>query len=285
MIDRYTILRAGPSLADATDLLLVEGQSLGDSAYTPEEIRRVLQRPEQYAYIAYLDDAPVGFCSCIETPTNEGERLEIDMLGVTPAHRRGGLGKKLVELSVRQAIKRHVSGFRAIVALDNIASQRTFRRAGFDPSPRALAMVVYRIMGRVPAPFLPKGWSWHIASEGEFDPCGKTGQAFSAVGREHEVYWLTGAGGETVAMAECLRVCTMAYKGLWLERLWAHSGKACQSMARGLVEHAKILGLDEVGCLFPQGHAERQRISFKTEGYSRVGEYIRFEKALGNQGH
>ena len=85
-------------------------------------------------------------------------------------------------------------------------------------------------------------------------------------------------------MAECLRVYTMTYKGLWLERLWARSKRAYLPMARALVEHAKIVGLDEVGYLAPQGDAEEQLASFMTEGYSRVGEYIRFEKVLESQG-
>jgi GNAT superfamily N-acetyltransferase len=267
-------------LAEATDLLSVERRSLKDSPYTPEEIFCILRRPEQYAYIAYLNDVAVGFCSCIETPTSRGNRLEIDMLGVVPAHRRRGLSSQLVAYSVRQAVERKVTRFRAIVALDNIASQRTFYRAGFDASPHPFAMAIHRIRGQTPVPFLPKGWGWHMASEGKFDPYGKAGQPFSAVGRGHDVYWLANAKGETVAMAECLRVCTMAYRGLWLERLWARSKRACASMAHGLVEHAKTLNLDEAGYLIPQECAGDQRLPFISEGYSIVGEYIRFDKAL-----
>jgi len=280
MTDRYTIRRARPLLAEATDLLSVERRSLKDSPYTPEEMFCILRRPGQYAYIAYLDNVAVGFCSCIETPASAGNQLEIDMLGVVPAHRRRGLGRKLVAYSIRQAVERNVTRFRAIVALDNIASQRTFCRAGFDASPHPFAMAVYRIRGQMPVPFLPKGWGWHMASEGKFDSCEKAVQTFSAVGRGREVYWLANVKDETVAMAECLRVYTMAYKGLWLERLWMRSKRACASMAHGLVERAKMLNLDEVGYLIPQECAGDQRLPFIREGYSVVGEYIRFDKAL-----
>jgi len=51
-------------------------------------------------------------------------------------------------------------------------------------------------------------------------------------------------------------------------------------MAHGLVERAKMLNLDEVGYLIPQECAGDQRLPFIREGYSVVGEYIRFDKVL-----
>ena len=72
-----TIRPARPVPADAEALLAVERSSLGDSPYTPEEVLAVLRLPEHYACLALAEGRPVGFCSCFETPTDAGPRLEI----------------------------------------------------------------------------------------------------------------------------------------------------------------------------------------------------------------
>ena len=55
-----------------------------------------------------------------------------------------------------------------------------------------------------------------------------------------------------MALAECQRVQTLAYQGVWIERLWAASDEALSLLARAVIEWGKRLDLDEVGYLAPR---------------------------------
>ena len=281
---------ARPTLADATALLAVEGQSLGDSSYTPEQVLSILQRPEHFAYLASVGGTAVGFCSCFETPTGNGHRLEIDMLGVVPDYRQQGLGTCLIAHSMAEARRRSLQAFRAVVSVDNVSSQRAFRRAGLEPSSHAFDMVVYEIRGLSATKFLPEGWSWHIAQEGTWPAWLArlaNGQAdrrmpdqplhtFNADGCGHEVHWLEDGEASVVAIAECLKVHTVAYEGLWIEKLAADSARSGGWIARAVVERAKSLSLDEVGYLVPSSGKEDIRLSWTREGFLIRGAYYVF---------
>ena len=256
MMDEEQIRRAEATLADAEALLAVERQSLKDSPYTPEEVRQVLSRPEHRAYLAWRGGEPVGFCSCFETPTDTGPRLELDLLGVVPAHRGRGLGTRLIRYSIAQALCEGIRAFRAVVAVDNGASQGAFRRAGLLPEPRPRVLLIYEVRGNAPRGFLPPGWRWQAHDQGP-----------------RQIHSLYAEQGDLVASAECLEVHTCAYSGLWLERGWACSPQAEQYLARALVERAKALNLDEVGYLAPipaLPDADEAWLPWLREGYQRV---------------
>ncbi|HHX65294.1 MAG TPA: GNAT family N-acetyltransferase, partial [Chloroflexi bacterium] len=201
--NRYTLRRTEVNAIDAAMLREVEQRSMGDSDYSVDEVLALLRRPEQYAYLAVSGDesAAVGFVSCIETPTGNGvTRLEIDMLGVVPEHRRRGLALALVTRAMDDAVQRGVRRFRGIVAVDNDASRRVFRRAGFAESPDLYQLVTYDVLGLSPVPFLPWRWSLYTLTEGGgTSPAG--GAPFRATGPGREVHQLQAAGGATVALA------------------------------------------------------------------------------------
>lgn len=267
----YHIRRAQPNLDDTRDLLQVEGQSLADSDYTPQETVAVLRRPEHYAYLAYAGQAPVGFCSCLETPFDAGTRLEIDMLGVLPDHRRRGLATRLIAHSIVEARQRGVRHVRAIVARDNLGSRRAFQRAGLQIAQRT-EMMVYDIQGTAPLEILPPAWQWCILSEG----CSEiptAGRAFCADSGGREAAVLLGPDGVPHAAAECLHVQTLSYCGLWIEALWAVDLADWRLIARLLVERAKALELDEVGYLQPESVSANRSAALLREGYTRVGSY------------
>ncbi len=266
------IRRAEPVLDDARALLAVEHESLGDSPYSPRQIASILGRPEHHAYLAFVGDEAVGFCSCMQTPLGCEGQLEIDMLGVTAAHRRQGIGASLVAHGVGEALERGVGSFRAVVAVDNVASRRTFQSVGFARE-SAVDMMVYQVRGRKPVPFLPSGWTWRTLFGGALCTSALS-QTFDTTGSGREVHHLQDERGNLVAAAECLQVQTMAYVGLWVEKLEMSSQGITERMARALAERAKGLDVDELGYLLPRQETDDVSISLVAAGYENVGEYL-----------
>ena len=272
-MSEYAIRQAEPTLRDATALLRVEGQSLGDSPYRPPQALDLLRTPEHYAYLAFSGERAVGFCSCIELTGIEGRCLEVDMLGVLRESRERGVAAALVRCSLDAARRRGVKRARAVVATDNVASRKVLLKAGLQMPVAPCEMHVHKLHGYGAVPTVPSGWRWHRASGGQFQPLAGPGSAFSACGRGRHVHWLVDGTG-TVAMAECVRIETMAYRGMWLERLWAASDRALRLMARLVVEEAKRLRLDEVGYLCPSsGPRDRARLALLRAEYCSVGSY------------
>jgi ribosomal protein S18 acetylase RimI-like enzyme len=275
MMNHYTIRKARPTEQDAAALRLAEQHSLGDSDYASAEVLQVLRRPEQHTYLAVSDGngEVAGFCSCIETPAAGGAlRLEIDMLGVIAAHRRQGVARRLVGRAMDEAVERGVRACRSVVAVGNVASQGVFRSAGFVAGSAPLRMVTYDILGLHPVEFLPAGWRLQAVGEGVIPaPDGDT--PFEAGGAGRWVHRLEGADGRLQALSEVLEVHTLAYYGMWVERLWVASDVALGVMFRGLIERAKTLDMDMVSRMWPtDGDAGALDVLLRA-GYQVVGEY------------
>jgi ribosomal protein S18 acetylase RimI-like enzyme len=262
---------ARPTLTDAHALLEVERHSLGDSPYTPVEVLGVLRRPEHHAYLALRGGWVVGFCSAIETPTDGGPRLELDMLGVLPSDRRRGIATALLRAAMADAQSRGVQRFRGVVAVDNVASQRAFAAAGLRCASSPRDLTVYALRGDAPLPYLPEGWRADTVHAGVLAAPTEPPRRFGADGAGREVLRLRDAAGRAVALAEVQQVHTLAYTGLWLERHWVASPRALLVLALGLVERARALDLDEVGYLAPTGREEA--VTWVRAGYYVAGRY------------
>ena len=277
----YHLVAARPTLEDAVALLQAERHSLDDCPYTPEEIVEILRGPGQQVCLAWQGPTPVGFCAGLVTPSGAESRLEIDLLGVAPEHRRHGLGTRLVAESVAMARSRGITRFRGLAAVRNKASQGAFTRAGLA-AVRRVRMLLYELRGTHPQPFLPPDHRW-LVEQGESLPPGEACLA-APLGAEPSWWRFRLLFGETtVAESACLRVQTLTYCGLWVETLWAASEEARRVMARGLVEEAKPRDLDEVGYLLPQTLSPSRpgeppaEVSLIREGYRTVGNYLVFE--------
>lgn len=271
-----TIRRALPAQSDAETLLAVERRSLGDSPYTAEEALAVLRRREHHAYLALAAGEPRGFLSCLETPTDDGPRLELDMLGVVPEQRGRGIATALLRTAMEEAEARGVRRFRGAVAEDNLASRRAFERAGLCSGPTPHHLTVYELLGNSPVPYLPEGWSAEVVEEGRVAAPAEPLTSLGADGEGREVLALRDAEGRIVSLAEAVAVHTLSYRGLWLERYWSASPPALLVAARGLVERAKALDLDEVGYLAPPTGAARRTddaLAFVRAGYRVTGRY------------
>jgi len=275
----YSIRRARLSLSEAEALLAVEHHSLGDSSYTPQEILAVMRRPEQYAYVAVSGEEPVGFCSCFETPSVFGCRLELDMLGVVPTHRRRGVATALLKRAVADGHARGVRIFRGLVAVGNMASQWPFRNAGLSASAPAVDMFVRELRPDEALPSLPPaGWTWHPEEDYRSEGGGQVADG-SASAWPQGACWLE-REGIAAAGAECLQVHTMSYRGLWLEGLWAVSDDAWRLIVRLVVAKAEDMRLNMVSYLAPRlfagGGRSRQRSLLEAQGYRALGSYYRF---------
>lgn len=271
----YTIRRVQPLLPDAELLAAVEHASLGDSVYTPAQMRAVLERPEHHVYLATNADGAVGFCACFET--DAGRRLEVDMLGVLPDWRGRGIARSLIEHALGEARARGARSARGVVAAGNTASRRAFEHAGLSARATTAgvvihAMLVYAILGLAPQT-LPDGWQWETnAPEAAQTPSGGAPERVSL-----------SLSGQVVAEADCLPVQTLCYRGLWVERCEVPPGAAERCMARALAERAKQLELDQVGFLAPQPgpqpalRAAPRMLAWVREGYRDMGDYTVYE--------
>ena len=275
----YSIRRARLSLPEAEALLAVEQQSLGDSPYTPQKILAVMQRPEHYAYVAALGDELVGFCSCLETPAADERRLEIDMLGVVPVHRRRGLASRLITRAVAEANTRGIHVFRGAVAVGDTASQRAFQHAGLNRSSYPFDLLVREVHPDDPPASLPASWAWQVKEDNLARIHDDQVTGGYAPDWPQQTCWLE-QEGTAVARAEYLQVCTMAYRGLWLGKLWAVSDEAMGLIARVLAERARELALDKVGHLAPRTPPGNGRSKYaallESQGYRAVGSYYLF---------
>ena len=257
------------TLDDAAALLAVERVSLQDSQYTAAEALAVLHQPDHWAYVAGPKDACVGFLFCFLSPGPDGPQLELDMLGVAPEHRRRGLASRLVDYACQQAAQRGVTRARAIVERGNSASRCAFERAGLHVDQRA-QFNVYEIGGNCPLDFVPSGWSWHKTQDGELT---LAGLRLAARGPFGWLHWLTDGSQQIIAAAECLRVTTLSYRGLWIERLWGGDERSGRLLARAAVEQAKAEDLDEVGYLQVTPAKSSVWPGWEREGFVLIGEY------------
>jgi ribosomal protein S18 acetylase RimI-like enzyme len=271
-MDSFIIRRARPTLEDASRILAVEHASLGDSDYTPAEALGVLRRPEHSALLALDGKDAVGFCSCLRTPASASAaaRFEIDLLGVLPSHQGRGLGTALIRAAQCEAQGQGIRLFRAVVAVDNAASLGAFAHVGMRPCEPPRALLVYAIQGFTQRESLPPAWTARALYRGAV--AAPSGGAFSA-GKGRTLHRLTDGADRTVALAECLEVHTLGYRGLWVEQTWSDSERALGALARWLVEYAKKSRLDEVGhlCSAPEDAPARQ--VWREEGMSTVGDY------------
>jgi len=251
-------------LTDVAALMAVERDSLQDSHYTPEQALALLRRPGRWVHLACDGDDVVGFCFSFATRDAQWPRLEIDMLGVVPSHRRRGLATRLIAAALADGRGRGIPRARGVVARDNVGSRKAFLAAGMVVGGQ-VELLVYDLLGAEPQSYLPKGWTC-VAEPTEPDPA-----------TLHAI--LYDDGGTVRAQARWLQVQTLSYSGIWIEDLSASDPQSSALLSRAVVERAKREGLDETGILWPQGRDESARLAWLRQGYERIGAYDLLEAA------
>jgi ribosomal protein S18 acetylase RimI-like enzyme len=130
--------------ADVDDV--VAAGELFDRGPRPVWTARVLETPDHHLCIAYLDGAPAGFVSGVETThPDKGTEMFLYELGVHESARRRGVGSALVEALATLARDRGSYGMWVLTDADNEAALATYRRAGAgDPSPQVMLDWTFR---------------------------------------------------------------------------------------------------------------------------------------------
>lgn len=265
----YHIARLYPTEADMAALLAVERVVLGDVPYDAVTALGIATRPEHCCYVACGDHEIVGFCSCFETNVGGARRLEIDLLGVSPAHRQQGLATALIRVAMNEARGRGTRLARGVVAVDNVASRRAFERAGLVVSTTAHMLLVHSISDDSEPPAMPDNWVWQLQRDDqELTAC--------------EFHSISRPAGEMLATAHCLLVVTLSYRGLWIESLQARApgieGVLAQEMlAAMLAWHGHRQGMTRVGYLAPAAHSRAGLVALVARGYAPIGRYVVFE--------
>jgi len=250
------LLRLG--LPDVTALMAVERDSLNDSHYAPEQALVLLRRPGRWVHLACDGEDAVGFCFSFATHDENGPRLEIDMLGVRPSHRRRGLATRLIAAALANGRARGIVHARGVVACENVGSRRAFQAAGMVVGGQT-ELLAYDLLGAASQSYLPVGWT--CAEE----PTAHDLDTVQATLRDNS--------GLSRGGARWLRVHTLSYTGIWIEALWAADAQSSALLSRAAVERAKQEGLDEAGILWPTGRDEPARQAWLRQGYERVGDY------------
>lgn len=120
-------------------------------------VAEIVDDPRHNIWVA--DDAQevVGFCDSFPTAAADGTpRWEIDLLAVDSQARGQGVGRALIGRAVQSGRQRVTALQRALVAIDNIASERCFEANGFRAETRCDLWVGPPASTLAPAP-VPAG--------------------------------------------------------------------------------------------------------------------------------
>jgi ribosomal protein S18 acetylase RimI-like enzyme len=292
------------SLRDAKGLLAVDRGTFAESPYNADQVIHLLTRGEQRAWLAIVEGEVTGFVTAFPTHTLYGSNWEVDLVAVQPAFQKQGIATELVKAAVEGAGGHGLDVARAVVAMDNPASQRAFTKAGFTPDETVCYLLLYEIRGFAPRP-LDSGSvtvrDLALSSE-EAVAVLRLGQGLTLrpddvlalAGRQANEILVAVRGEEIVGFAELLYVETLLYQGIWLESLIARGAdrEVQAALISEAVERAKRQRLDEVGCLVPtrkRGMAEGAeraknvedhvlRETLVGQGFSIVNEYYIFRR-------
>jgi ribosomal protein S18 acetylase RimI-like enzyme len=121
------IRRLGAEDVDA----VVEASSLFDFPVDRHHAVLFLGREGHHILIAYVDGAPVGFVSGVETThPDKGTEMFLYELSVDEGHRRRGIGKELASALAELARERGCYGMWVGTEPDNLGAIATYRSAG-----------------------------------------------------------------------------------------------------------------------------------------------------------
>lgn len=216
----------------AVEIAAVKSAAWPDETADVAYIARAIEQPERCTVIALDTQGDVvGFTDGFMTLSPAGVyRWEVDLVAVHPSARGAGIARQMIAESTAFGREMGASLTRALIHVENVASQRSFAQCGFAFDPTLCSLLVSSVGGvrrdRIP----PSGT--HI-----------------------------------------IPVSTLGYRGIWLEgQLTTGSFIAAQNIR-------KYYGWDVAGAVLPS--ASQAVYAAESVGYTRVGEYQWWTKALG----
>lgn len=124
---------------DAHAIKAVKDTVWPDDATSEAYIRQIIAQPDHAIHLAKTNGVPSGLVEGFLTLSSEGVcRWEVDLLAVHPDFRKQGIATRLIQTCVQAGLEMGAEQFRALIHVENIASQQSFLRNGFhrggDPS-------------------------------------------------------------------------------------------------------------------------------------------------------
>lgn len=275
------------SLCDAQGIIRVDRATFGDCPYAPEDIVALVASPGQYVCVAEEEGCQiVGFASAFPTRSLAADRWEVDELAVHPSWQGQGIGASLVARTVHEGARHWPScQARALVATNNLASQRVFRKNGFSKVAK-VDLLLYQVSGRVPRP--PQAEAPHIRTAAQAadapiiaELSGCSGDRAAALLKSPEnSYWVAGAGHTVQGYMELIHVHTLRYEGFWIESLAVagRNDRLASALFSAAIREAKRRdAIDEVGYLARPRERGLYAAAVR-EGFKRVNEYLILEQ-------
>ena len=111
--------------------LVAEAEALFDYPVRRPWMARFLESLNHHLCVAYIEDAPAGFVSGVETMhPDKGTEMLLYELGVDEPYRQRGVGHALVEALADRARDLGCYGMWVLTDADNLAAVRTYEGAG-----------------------------------------------------------------------------------------------------------------------------------------------------------
>ena len=129
--------------AVARPLSAIQRACFPDDPWDVGSLERILDLCGVFGFLAWEADAPAGFILARDL----GDEVEILSLGVLPACRRNGLGRRLLDAVLTESGRRNRGSAVLEVAEGNIPARRLYGRRGFIEVGRRPRY--YRHAGRV----------------------------------------------------------------------------------------------------------------------------------------
>jgi ribosomal protein S18 acetylase RimI-like enzyme len=268
---------------DAQGIIDVDAATFGDCQYGPEYIVNLQSDPQQHAWVAEDAGQIVGFVSAFPTHSLGASRWEVDELAVLPRYQGRGLGTELVAQALEEGSRLEgLSEARALVASNNVPSQRVFIHNGFTATAE-VHLLSHQITGRVPRPQRANAPSVHRAGPADAPGIARlTGctvtRAAACLRRPDNLYLLVRRGEEILGCAEMVHVRTLQYEGFWIESVSIshRGGAAVLALFNASIEEAKRhMAMDRVGYLAMRGERVLYTAAVR-EGFGKVVDYLAF---------
>ncbi len=120
---------------DVEAILDVKQAVWPEEASSVDYVIGVLNQPDHITLVAVIEGLVVGFVDGFLTLASDGiRRWEVDLLAVHPAYRGRGIATALVRAHTQAGVAIGAVNGRALIAVDNTASQYTFAHCGYRTS-------------------------------------------------------------------------------------------------------------------------------------------------------
>lgn len=182
------------SIADAKDIAAVKDAVWPHNSIDVDHIAAIMAEPDRITYVADIQGQIVAFVDAFLTLSAAGVlRWEVDLLAVHPDFHRRGLAYQLIDLITSSGQDMGAVLARALVHVDNQASQATFAKCGYQPDEQICCLYI------------------SSSAEGNFSECQKSQQSgylLSVNTMNYRGLWLENEfAPEHFAQAESIRDC------------------------------------------------------------------------------